>query len=204
MPSQARTRRVGIYARVSTTDKGQDPETQLQPLREYSENRGFRVVGEFVDRASGRDDSRPQYADLLEAAHQRRLDVVLVWRYDRFARSLTALVNALSEFQALGVDFISHQENVDTTTPQGRLIFAVFSGLAEFESALISERVRAGMARARKQHKRISRPPIAVSKQRKIRRLRAAGHSLRQIGDMVGVGHATAARYLKASADSPS
>ena len=138
------TKRVGIYARVSTTDKGQDPENQLAELREYSKRRGFSMVGEFVDRVSGRDDNRPRYRELLELARRRRVDVVLAWRYDRFARSLSALVSALSEFQARGVDFISHQEDVDTTTPHGKLFFDLVSGFAEFESSLISERVRAG------------------------------------------------------------
>ena len=196
MPLKPQKRRVGIYARVSTTDKGQDPETQLIQLREYSKRRGFSVVGEFVDQASGRDDSRPQYQKLLELARRREVDVVLVWRYDRFARSLTALVNALADFQARGVDFISHQEDVDTTTPQGKLFFALVSGFAEFESSLISDRVRSGMARAKKQNKRISRPPLDQGKQRQIRILHEKGHSLRQIGRIVGVSHTSAARYV--------
>src|SRR5690242_3877016 len=92
--------RAGLYARVSTEDRGQDPETQLRPLREYAERRGFSVVGEFVDKASGTNETRPRYQKLLEAARKRELDVVLVWRYDRFARSTRALVNALAEFKA--------------------------------------------------------------------------------------------------------
>jgi DNA invertase Pin-like site-specific DNA recombinase len=95
--------RAGLYARVSTEDRGQDPETQLRPLREYAERRGFVVVGEFVDHASGTTEMRPRYQRLLEAARKRELDVVLVWRYDRFARSTRALVNALAEFKARGV-----------------------------------------------------------------------------------------------------
>src|SRR5947199_1595157 len=90
--------RAGLYARVSTEDRDQDPETQLRPLREYAERRGFSVVGEFVDKASGTTEARPQYQKLLEAARKRELDVVLVWRYDRFARSTRALVNALRMF----------------------------------------------------------------------------------------------------------
>src|SRR4051812_22930347 len=132
--------RAGLYARVSTEDRGQDPETQLRPLREYAERRGFAVVGEFVDHASGTTESRPRYQQLLEAARKRELDVVLVWRYDRFARSTRALVNALGEFKARGVAFISYQENVDTTTPQGELVFGMMANLAQFESALIGER----------------------------------------------------------------
>jgi len=96
-------------------------------------------------------DDRPQYQALLASRGKRHIDVVLVWRYDRFARSTQALVQALNEFHRLGVDFISYQENIDTTTPQGELIFTVMASLAQFESALISERVRAGMARAKAQ-----------------------------------------------------
>jgi DNA invertase Pin-like site-specific DNA recombinase len=98
-------------------------------------------VGEFVDHASGTTESRSNYQRLFEAARKRELDVVLVWRYDRFARSTRALVNALGEFRARGVAFISYQENVDTTTPQGELVFGMMANLAQFESALIGERV---------------------------------------------------------------
>ena len=122
----------------------------------------------------------------------------MVWRYDRFARSLSALVNALAEFNSLGVDFLSYQEQIDTTSPQGKLFFGIVSSMAEFESSLISERVRLGMDRARKQGKRISRPPISEAKQKKIVRLHKAGKSLRQIEAAAGVSRATAAKYVKA------
>jgi len=121
-------KRVAIYARVSTVDKGQDPETQLVGLREYATRRGFVLAGEYVDYASGIREDRPQYRRLVEAVRKRHIDVVLVWRYDRFARSTQALVHALQEFQHLGVDFISYQENIDTTTPQGEMIFTVMAG----------------------------------------------------------------------------
>ena len=104
-------KRVAIYARVSTLDKGQDPETQLLALRTYAAWRGFVPAGEYVDYASGRRDDRPQYQALLGAARKRHIDVVLVWRYDRFARSTQALVQALNEFHGLGVDFISYHSN---------------------------------------------------------------------------------------------
>jgi DNA invertase Pin-like site-specific DNA recombinase len=172
-------KRVALYARVSTIDKGQDPETQLRALREYAARRGFVPAGEYVDYASGTRDNRPQYQALLTAARQRQVDVVLVWRYDRFARSTQALVQALHEFHRLGVDFISYQENIDTTTPQGELIFTVMASLAQFERALISERVKAGMARAKAQGKRISRAPLAKELQAQIVALAAEGLSTR-------------------------
>ncbi len=172
------TRRAALYARVSTDDRGQDPETQLRQLREYAARRGFAVAEEFVDFASGTRSDRPSYKRLLEAVRKRQVDVVLVWRYDRFARSTQALVNALMEFRALGVDFISYQENVDTTTPQGELVFGMMANLAQFESSLIGERVRAGMARARAQGKRVSRPPIPAATRRRIEELARAGRSI--------------------------
>ncbi len=186
------TRRAALYARVSTDDRGQDPETQLRQLREYAGRRGFAVAGEFVDYASGTRNDRPQFKKLMEAARWREVDVVLVWRYDRFARSTQALVNALMEFRALGVDFISYQENVDTTTPQGELVFGMMANLAQFESSLIGERVRAGMARARAQGKRVSRPPIPAATRKKIEELAAAGRSINGIARDLGIAYGTA------------
>ena len=190
-------KRVAIYARVSTVDKGQDLETQLLALREYAARRGFILVGQYVDYASGRRDDRPQYQALLKAARTRQIDVVLVWRYDRFARSTQALVNALKEFQHLGVDFISYQENIDTTTPQGELIFTVMASLAQFESALISERVKAGMARAKAQGRRISRAPIAKKVQAHIAMLYAQGRSITHISKQLGISYGTAWNYVQ-------
>ena len=151
-------KRVGIYARVSTLDRGQDPETQLAPLREYAKRRGFEIVDEYVDYGSGKRNDRENYQRLLGDARKRTLDVILIWRYDRFARSTQELVNAYKEFQQLGIDFISYQENVDTSSPQGELVFTIMAALAQFESSLISERVRAGMDRAKKL-RQTCRPP---------------------------------------------
>jgi DNA invertase Pin-like site-specific DNA recombinase len=190
-------KRVAIYARVSTADRGQDPETQLLALREYAARRGFVLMGEYVDYASGTREDRPQYRALLETARKRQIDVVLVWRYDRFARSTQALVHALKEFHSLGVDFISFQENIDTTTPQGELIFTVMASLAQFESALTSERVKAGMARAKAQGKRISRAPIAKQVQERIAALHAQGLSIQQICKQLHIAYGTAWNYVQ-------
>lgn len=190
-------KRVALYARVSTLDKGQDPETQLLALRAYAARRGLVPVGEYIDYASGTRDDRPQYQALLSAARKRQLDVVLVWRYDRFARSTQALVRALNEFHSLGVDFISYQENIDTTTPQGELIFTVMASLAQFERALISERVKAGMVRAKAQGKLISRAPLAEELQARIAALYAEGHSIHQISKQLGIGYGTAWNYVQ-------
>jgi DNA invertase Pin-like site-specific DNA recombinase len=132
-------------------------------LREYAKRRNFEIIGEFIDYASATSEERKQYKQMMEAAKKRKLDVVLVWRYDRFARSTQALVNALKEFKNLGIDFISYQENIDTTTPTSELIFHVMASLAQFESSLISERVKA-MQRAKAKGKNISRPKLAKNK----------------------------------------
>jgi DNA invertase Pin-like site-specific DNA recombinase len=190
-------KRIAIYARVSTVDKGQDPETQLLVLREYAARRAYVIVGEYVDYASGTREDRPQYQALFAAARRRQVDIVLVWRYDRFARSTQALVQALKEFQSLGVDFISYQENIDTTTPQGEMIFTVMASLAQFESTLMSERVKAGMARAKAQGKRISRSPIAKGMQVRIAELHAQGTSLHQISKQLGLGYGTVWNYVQ-------
>ncbi len=197
------TRRVALYARVSTDDRGQDPETQLRLLRDYAERRRFEVAGEFVDYASGTRNDRPQYKRLMQAARRREVDVVLVWRYDRFARSTQALVNALMEFRALGVDFISHQENVDTTTPQCELVFGLMASLAQFESSLIGERVRAGMARAKAQGKRVSRPPIPEATRRRIEELWRAGGSINAIRRELKIAYGTAWNYVRALEPAP-
>ena len=189
--------RVAIYARVSTVDKRQDPETQLMALREYAERRGFQRVGEYIDYASGTREDRPQYQALLDTVRKRQVDIVLVWRYDRFARSTQALVQALKAFHSLGVDFISYQENIDTTTPQGEMMFTVMASLAQFESALISERVKAGMARAKAQGKRISRAPLAQDIQERIATLYGQGVSIHQISKQLGIGYGTAWKYVQ-------
>ena len=188
--------RVALYARVSTLDKGQDPETQLIQLREYAKRRNFEIIGEFIDYASGTSEERKQYKFMMEAAKKRKIDVVLVWLYDRFARSTQALVNALKEFKNLGIDFISYQENIDTTTPTGELIFHVMASLAQFESSLISERAKAGMQRAKAQGKNISRPKLAKNKLNRIMELKEQGLSMNQISIQSGVAYGTVYNYL--------
>ena len=190
------TKRVALYARVSTLDKGQDPETQLTQLREYAQRRNFEVMGEFIDYASGTTQDRIQYKLMMAAAKKRKLDVVLVWRYDRFARSTQALVNAMKEFQSMGIDFISYQENIDTTTPTGELIFHVMASLAQFESSLISQRVKAGMARAKAQGKRISRPPLPTHQQQRIFELQKQGLSMNKISKELGIAYGTVYNYV--------
>ena len=134
--------RAAIYARVSTRN-GQNPQMQLEELRAYCQRREWELAGEYVDQGiSGASEQRPALDRLLTDARKRHIDAVVVYRYDRFARSLRQLVNALEEFRTLGVDFISLHEGVDTSTPNGRLVFGIFASIAEFERELIRERVR--------------------------------------------------------------
>jgi DNA invertase Pin-like site-specific DNA recombinase len=151
--------RVALYIRVSMLN-GQHPEMQLRELREYASRRGWEIVGEFIDRMSGSKDSRPELDRMLAACRKRQMDAIVVYRYDRFARSLRQLVNALCECDALGIQFISLHEGVDTSTANGRLVFGIFASIAEFERELIRERVRSGLRNAQAKGKRLGRPVI--------------------------------------------
>ena len=143
-------KKAALYARVSTNNGHQDPAMQLRELREYCDRRGMEIADEYVDNGvSGSKERRPHLDRLLADCRRRMVDAVVVYRYDRFARSLRQLVNALEEFRALGIDFISLHEGVDTSTPNGRLVFGIFASIAEFERELIRDRVRSGLAAAK-------------------------------------------------------
>jgi len=188
--------RAALYARVST-HAGQDPEMQLLELRDYCHRRAWESAGEYVDiGVSGSRERRPRLDQLLADCRRRRIDAVVVYRYDRFARSLRQLVNALSEFDALGIQFVSLHEGVDTSTPNGRLVFGIFASLAEFERQLIRERVRSGLAAARARGARLGRPRRYVDASR-VSDLRARGQSWREIGRELGVAVATARDALQ-------
>ena len=189
--------RVALYARVSTKNNGQNPETQLVALREYASNRGFDIADEYVDLGiSGSKDRRPALDRLMKDARARKIDAVLVSRFDRFARSTKHLVTALEEFQALRVDFVSLGESVDTSTPMGKMIFTVLGAVAELERSLIKERVAMGLERARKEGKPHGRPKRIFDRDR-ARQLRAQGKSLREIGRVLGVSKGTVASALE-------
>ena len=150
--------RVMLYSRVSTNN-GQDPEVQSREIREYCERRGWKLADEYVDVGiSGAKERRPELDRLIADAHRRKFDVVIVWRFDRFARSVSHLLRALETFKALGIEFVSLSEQVDTTTPTGKMIFTVLGAVAELERSLIAERVRAGLRNARAKGKRLGRP----------------------------------------------
>jgi len=175
--------KIAVYGRVSTNK--QECETQLRDLREYAAQRGFEVIEEYVDRLTGMKDSRPALNRLMLDAKQRKFDAVLVWKLDRWGRSLQHLVNSLAELQALGVQFISFRDGLDLTTPAGRLQFHTIAAMAEFERSLIVERIKAGLRRARREGKQLGRP-VANVDMSKVRKLQASGMSLRAIAATVG------------------
>jgi DNA invertase Pin-like site-specific DNA recombinase len=173
--------RVAIYARVSTSNHGQDVQVQTRELEQFAQARDWRLVDSYLDIGiSGAKDKRPQLDRLMADAHKRRFDVVVVWRFDRFARSVSHLLRALDTFNALGIAFVSLSESLDTSTPAGKMVFTVLGAVAELERSLIAERVRAGLRNARAKGKRLGRPRLLLDTL-KIGRLRDAGRSWRQI-----------------------
>ncbi len=192
-------RRAAIYARVSTLN-GQTPENQLMQLRGVAENAGWAVAGEFVDHgisgAKGRDQ-RPAFDRLCKTATRREIDVVMAWSVDRLGRSLQDLVAFLGDLQASDVDLYLHQQGVDTTTPGGKALFQMMGVFAEFERAMMRERIKAGLARARAQGKRLGRPPVPPEVEQAIRDARAEGKGMLKIGRELGVGTATVQRVLR-------
>jgi DNA invertase Pin-like site-specific DNA recombinase len=146
---------------VSTYDKGQDPELQLNPLRDYCRARGLVDIKEFVDICTGASDRRPKLDELMSLARKRLIDCIIVWKMDRFGRSLKHLVLTIDELSSLGVSFVSYMEQIDFSTPVGKLMFHIIAAMAEFERELIRERVRAGLDNARRKGKRLGRKPVA-------------------------------------------
>jgi DNA invertase Pin-like site-specific DNA recombinase len=188
------TARVAIYARVSTVNHGQDVGLQTRELRQFAAARGWQVAGEYVDSGvSGAKDSRPELNRLMTDAHKRRFDVVCVWRFDRFARSVSHLLRALETFKALGIEFVSFSEQMDTSTPAGKMVFTVLGAVTELERSLIVERVKAGLRNARAKGKRIGRPASDVDASQ-IARLRTSNVSWREIAKKLGVSPRTARR----------
>src|SRR6266705_2377060 len=173
--------RVAIYARVSTTNHGQDVGLQTRELREFAEARGWHIADEYIDEGvRGAKDSRPELNRLMADAHKRRFDIVCVWRFDRFARSVSHLLRALETFKALGIDFVSFSEQMDTSTPAGKMVFTVLGAVAELERSLIVERVRAGLRNARSKGKKLGRPSKGIDRST-VETLRSQGVSWRAI-----------------------
>ena len=200
--SSGRPLRVALYARVSTRDKDQDPELQLVPLRDYVAARGW-VATEYTDQASAADlVRRTAWHRLLEDARRRRVDRVLVWKLDRAFRSTLHALRTLEELDGWGVGFEVLTQPIDTSTPMGRLIFAVLAAVAEMERSLIADRVREGMAHARRQGKQIGRPRVEARRGFRTRwaevepQVRSGAVSRRAAAAQLGIGQGTLARLL--------
>jgi DNA invertase Pin-like site-specific DNA recombinase len=163
--------KAAIYTRVSTTD--QHPEMQEAELVEYVKRRGWSLYKEYSDKGvSGAVERRPGLDALLEDCRRKKIDIVVVWKFDRFARSLKQLLNALELFRTLGIGFVSCTEAIDTSLPHGEMLFQIIGAIAQWERSLIVERVRAGLQHARSQGKRLGRPPLKVLKPKDVAELR--------------------------------
>jgi len=182
-----------LYMRVSTKGHGQTTDTQALALREYADRRGFEIFQEYKDEGiSGSKDSRPALDRLMKDARARKFDVVVVARFDRFARSVSHLLRALEEFSHLGVDFVSLSESIDTSTPMGKMIFTVLGAVAELERNLIKERVNMGISRARKQGKRLGRPKRVFDREKARTMLKCM--SVREVARQLGVSRGVVER----------
>jgi DNA invertase Pin-like site-specific DNA recombinase len=191
-------KRVALYARVSTLT-GQSPEMQLVEMREYVATRGWQVIEEYVDHGvSGAKESRPALNRLMADAKQRRFDAVVVWKIDRFGRSLRHLVNSIAELENLGVSFVSLRDSIDLSSPSGILMFQLIAAMSQFERSLIQERVKAGIRNARNKGRRLGRSRLDVDHGR-IARLRANGASLRAISEQLGMSVGSVHRALQCS-----
>jgi len=206
-------KRVALYVRVSTASKSrkgdvvpfdQDPAVQEAPLRQLIAQRGWEAKEVYRDRISGSKEHRPGLDRMMADARRGLFDIVIVWRFDRCARSVWQLVNALEEFRGLGIDFVSHQEAVDTSTPMGKVMFTVIAAMAELERSVIRERVIAGIEFARqhgtKSGKEMGRPRVIFRRDRAIE-LRKAGMSWGEIAKELGVGATTIRRVVDVSSD---
>jgi len=188
--------RVALYARVSRSDKEQDPENQLLKLRQHAQVRGWEVYAIYNDYASGAAPSRPGLDHMLREGRGRHYDAVLIVRLDRLARSVKQLLTILEDFDRYGIALICSDQEIDTKSPAGKLLFTVLGAVAELELELIRERTKDGLARARAQGKRIGRPPNDILDE-ELSVLRSQGLSLRQIGDMVGMSHQAVKQRLR-------
>jgi DNA invertase Pin-like site-specific DNA recombinase len=194
---------VALYARVSTNNHGQDVTLQTRELKEFVERRGWQVAGEYVDLGiSGSKVRRPELDRLMADAHRRQFEAVIVWKFDRFARSVSHLLRALETFQALGIDFVSLSESLDTSTPTGKMVFTVLGAVAELERSLIVERVKAGLRNARAKGKRLGRPRVILDIYR-IAELRNAGLSWPKIANQLGCGLGTVYRAFHSLSKKP-
>ncbi len=191
---------VAIYARVST-DR-QSTESQINTLKEYLEKRSWKVFKEYIDTGfTGSNTKRPAFNEMIADAKKRSFDVLLVYKLDRLSRSLKDLITTLDDLQSLGIDFVSYDNGLDTTTPTGRLLFHVVGAVAEFEKEIIRERVIAGLHNARTKGKQLGRPPVPSFKIQEAQELRKAGLSFRKIASELGIHESTIRHWIKNKTD---
>jgi DNA invertase Pin-like site-specific DNA recombinase len=193
-------KRAALYARTSTA-RDQNPAMQIDELRVLAKQRGWEIIGEYVDRGvSGGKDRRPELDRLNSDVGKGKVDVVACYRFDRYARSVKHLVTSLDEYRARGVDFISLYDGIDTSTPAGRFTFHVISAVAELEREIIRERVRSGLQAARRRGEKLGRPRVNVDLTRALG-LKVQGLSYRQIASKMGIGLGTLHRAIKDARD---
>ena len=190
------TKLIAIYARVSTTR--QQTDMQLHELRQYVKRSKWTIHQEYIDHGyTGANTKRPAFAQMMSDAKKKKFDILLVWKLDRLGRSLKDLITTLDELGHLGIDFISYDNQLDTSTPTGKLTFQIIGAVAEFEKDIIRERVRAGLANAKRKGQRLGRPPKPPMAREQARILRDQGLSYRKIGRKLGIAESTARNWLK-------
>lgn len=185
--------KTAIYARISTNLEKQDLDTQLMPLQQYTEQRDWEIYEIYTDEISGSKEKRPALDRLMKDAHKRKFDCVLVWRFDRFSRSTKQLINSLETFRSLGINFVSYQEAIDTSTPAGQMMYTMISAFAQFERSIIQERVKAGLAKAKAKGKKLGRPELQVD-ETQIKQLRSDGWSIRKIASELNISKSLVGR----------
>lgn len=183
-----------IYTRVSTLD--QSCELQIRELKEFAERRGWNVVAVFEEKMSGTTANRPQLKQLQKLVAERKIDVVLTWKLDRLFRSLKDLLSVLQDWSDLGVEMVSLRDNIDLTTSTGRLLMQIVGAFGEFEAALVRERVRAGVANARKKGVKLGRPSLYLDLE-KIGSMRSQGSPIRQIASDLGISVGSVQKAIK-------
>jgi DNA invertase Pin-like site-specific DNA recombinase len=196
MPKAKPKRKVAIYARVSTDKQAAD--MQLTELRSYVKRSKWGIYKEFIDHGySGTSVKRPAFAGMMAAAQKKKFDILLVWKLDRLSRSLKDLITTLDELSSLGIDFISYDNQMDTSTPSGKLLFSLIGAMAEFEREIIRERVKAGLENARRKGKTLGRPRMPGKLRQKAFDFHKSGISNRKIGKKLGIAESTVRNWLK-------
>lgn len=192
-------KRVAVYARVSTRDQKerQTIQNQILALRTFSRERGFKICREYVDEGiSGAKESRPMLDELMSDAAIGKFEIVLVWSFDRFARSTRQLLDALEKFRKFGVDFIAYQTRIDTSTAVGKMFFTFMAAIGEFEREMIRQRIKAGLDRARLKGKRLGRRPWKLSSKKQVFVLKSKGRNSSQIAAELNISRSYVSKII--------